>query len=309
MILLVCLIFASYCLSAITSRLLIADGKAAERYIEFVDGQMKVNEALVVIDERYRGVVRLAIEAHEKYKFKNGIVYFNNNDGEAHSDALHDNRIYYTAFSSKQAKYYKDHSGPDFSCNAWPSAYIFSFVDETKRIMEASLKKPKTQKVGWIGNVQMGHNRGRLIGFTHEHPDYFDFRHLAGDKIKPESPEYVSIPQLVVNNTFLLDIQGQGYSGRLKYLLYSNRPLFYVERDFVEYFNDELRPMVHYIPIKNDLSNLLQQYKWASENPDKAKEIASNALSYAQENLVHDKFVDRLAKTFQILLEANSTKA
>lgn len=150
----------------------------------------------------------------------------------------------------------------------------------------------------------MAANRQRLLGLTNEYPDYFDFRHLSGDKIHPESNEYISLPKLIETNSYLLDIQGQGYSGRLKYLLYSNRPLFYVERDFVEYFNHELKPFVHYIPIKNDLSNMVQQYKWAVENPEKAKEIANNALEYAKANLTHDKFVDKLAEIFKLILSA-----
>jgi spore maturation protein CgeB len=47
----------------------------------------------------------------------------------------------------------------------------------------------------------------------------------------------------------------------------------------------DLKPYVHYIPVKADLSDLEEQYQWAEEHPQEAKQIAANALEYAQKNL------------------------
>lgn len=146
-----------------------------------------------------------------------------------------------------------------------------------------------------------------MLHMSHAHPNYFDFKHFPAEKFMTNSSEYISIPQLVRDFAFLIDIQGQGYSGRTKYLLYSNRPLFYVERVFVEYFNIELVPYYHYIPVKNDLSDLVSQYLWALDNPVKVAQIAQNALNYAKANMTHSVFIDKIAETFLYMLSENNT--
>ncbi len=108
---------------------------------------------------------------------------------------------------------------------------------------------------------------------------------------------YVSLPQLVRKYEFVLDIEGIGYSGRLKYLLFSNRCLFYVERTWVEFFNYQLIAYVHYIPVKTDLSNLKSQFEWAMANPKITKQIALNALTFAKKHLQRDAILKRVADT------------
>ena len=51
------------------------------------------------------------------------------------------------------------------------------------------------------------------------------------------------------------------------------------------YFYGELIPWKHYIPVKNDLSDLLAKISWAKQNDEKAKEIAQNGRAFVQENL------------------------
>lgn len=41
-----------------------------------------------------------------------------------------------------------------------------------------------------------------------------------------------------------------------------------------------LIPYYHYIPIKNDFSDIEDQIKWCNDNPNKCKEISLNAKKY-----------------------------
>ena len=54
----------------------------------------------------------------------------------------------------------------------------------------------------------------------------------------------------------MLDIGGWGYSGRLKYLLLLKSVIFVIDRNDVEYWHDSFIPWVHYVPIKEDASDL-----------------------------------------------------
>jgi len=48
------------------------------------------------------------------------------------------------------------------------------------------------------------------------------------------------------------------------------------------WFRKYLKPMVHYVPIQYDLSDLREKIEWLIANDDKAKEIAANAMEFAR---------------------------
>jgi glycosyltransferase involved in cell wall biosynthesis len=102
------------------------------------------------------------------------------------------------------------------------------------------------------------------------------------------SNKYISTPDLVKRYSILIDIEGNGYSGRLKHLLWSHRPVILVDRPHKEYFFRHLREWKHYIPVKRDLSDLKDNITWCLEHPDKAKEIAEQAYKFSKEYLTRD---------------------
>jgi hypothetical protein len=55
-----------------------------------------------------------------------------------------------------------------------------------------------------------------------------------------------------------------------------------VETDIVEWFYKDLITMKHYVPIKNDLSDLLEKVEWLKANDDKAYEIAQAGSVFAR---------------------------
>ncbi len=90
---------------------------------------------------------------------------------------------------------------------------------------------------------------------------------------------------------YLLDIRGYGWSGRLKFLLYTQRPIFYVERDLLSFSSEGLEPFVHYIPVKEDLSDLEEKYQWAQSHPKECQKIAQNALAFAKKKYDYDNIL------------------
>lgn len=55
-------------------------------------------------------------------------------------------------------------------------------------------------------------------------------------------------------------------------------PIMITHPDNEYWFRRHLKPMVNYVPIKYDLSDLKEQIDWLVANDDKAKEIARNAM-------------------------------
>jgi hypothetical protein len=114
----------------------------------------------------------------------------------------------------------------------------------------------------------------------------------------PACTRHMPLHEMIENYAYLLDIGGWGYSGRLKYLLFSRRPLLFVQRRYVEYFHEDLIPYYHYIPVKEDLSDLVSQASWMMENREKAHNIAENAYQYAVANLTQAKAYERARQVF-----------
>ena len=58
------------------------------------------------------------------------------------------------------------------------------------------------------------------------------------------------------------------------------------------WYSDLLEPMVHYIPIKKDCSDLVKKIEWCKKNDDKCKKIAQNAVKFYKKYLSEKGVLD-----------------
>ena len=93
-----------------------------------------------------------------------------------------------------------------------------------------------------------------------------------------------------------------GYQWRLL----SGSVPFKQESDEMQYYYPQLKPFVHYVPIKNDMSDLIEKVKWAIQHDSECKTIAQNARSFALENLMPD---DIYAYLYRVLKKYASLQA
>ncbi len=197
----------------------------------------------------------------------------------------------------------KKYCVPDWTFWHWPSSLIQDSVATFKMIAQAGESAPEVDKVAWFGNILCAGpevpehiTRKRLVNyFGKQHPLRFDFQHAGrGGGTK----NYISQPDMVRKYRWLLDIGGAGYSGRTKFLLFSGRPLLMVERRYVEYFTDDLKPWEHYIPVKENLSDLVDKHEWLKHNEAESLKIAARAKEYALKNFTIDGVLERLHRVF-----------
>lgn len=85
---------------------------------------------------------------------------------------------------------------------------------------------------------------------------------------------------------YQLNIDGTVSAYRLPYLLGGNSLVFKQESSFYEHFYRDLIPFVHFVPIKHDLSDLIEKIKWARQNDDLAFKIMQNARDFTRNNLM-----------------------
>lgn len=65
---------------------------------------------------------------------------------------------------------------------------------------------------------------------------------------------------------YQINIDGTVAAYRLPYLLAGNSIVLKQDSIYYEHFYNELKPWKHYIPFKNDLSDLLEKLQWAKEH-------------------------------------------
>jgi hypothetical protein len=67
------------------------------------------------------------------------------------------------------------------------------------------------------------------------------------------------------------------------------------------WFSDLLEPYVHYVPVKADLSNLVDRVKWCVNHDDECRRIAKNALRLSKDHLAKKGILDYLQNTLSQL--------
>lgn len=81
--------------------------------------------------------------------------------------------------------------------------------------------------------------------------------------------------------------------------LLSGSACFKQESDDILYFDCELIAWKHYIPVKNDLSDLLEKIAWAKTHDAEAKQIGEEGRKFALENLLPDALLLYCSKTLK----------
>lgn len=197
---------------------------------------------------------------------------------------------------------------PDFNFHCWPQVGLDDYNKDIEDIHNAGLIPPKTEKIGWHGCTGGLEVRENFKKIADSHKNLFravdnkkwnktgktkevEGLYRKSDILK--TYHYISMCDQVKNYKFLIDIEGRGYSGRLKFFLWSHRPVLLVDRLFKEYFYKDLIPWEHYIPVKRDLSDLIEKAEWCNENYEKALEIAEKAYEFSKQHLTREACYSR----------------
>ena len=98
---------------------------------------------------------------------------------------------------------------------------------------------------------------------------------------------------------YMIDIEGHSASfARMEMIMVSGCLPFKHESPYKQYYEAGLEPYVHYVPVKRDFSDLIDQIQWARANDDKAQEIVTNAQKFASNYFRKDQLDNFLLNTF-----------
>lgn len=80
---------------------------------------------------------------------------------------------------------------------------------------------------------------------------------------------------------YILSIEGNDVATGLKWQLASNSVVFMAKPNTVSFaMEDLLVPFIHYVPVKDDYSNLMEMVEWARQNDEKCRWISRQATLY-----------------------------
>lgn len=98
---------------------------------------------------------------------------------------------------------------------------------------------------------------------------------------------------------YQINIDGTVAAYRLPYLLVGDSVVLKQDSIYYEHFYNELQPWKHYIPVKSNLSDLLEKLQWAKDHDEEAKKIAKAGQEFARNNLMGDDIFCYYFKLFQ----------
>jgi hypothetical protein len=135
-------------------------------------------------------------------------------------------------------------------------------------------------------------SRVRLCQLSLEYPHLinakFTFLVQGGEKIpflQKLQGNYVSYESLCsCKYQILIDGNSASYSCS-GWRFFSNSVVFKPESQWVQWYFPELKPMIHYVPVKDNLDDLVDKVIWAQNHDREAQEIASQARQFAMTHL------------------------
>lgn len=95
---------------------------------------------------------------------------------------------------------------------------------------------------------------------------------------------------------YVIHIQGHVSAFRLSMELAMRSVILYVENQWKIWYSDMLIPYTHYVPVKKDLSNLIEQIQWCKEHDKECEQIARNARKFYDTYLQFDGILDYMQK-------------
>ncbi|KAL9184204.1 hypothetical protein ACHAXT_002290 [Thalassiosira profunda] len=194
--------------------------------------------------------------------------------------------------------------------HSWPAMSLTYFNDHTNlQLAESPYQwddmmaewdktypwKRKLDKVVW---------RGRITGYTYKNGERprqelvrYARNHLDIMDVKPSTTKSRMAQDDFQKYKAILDIDGNAWSARLGKLLCYNSVVIKVEPEYVGYWEKDIEPWVHYIPVESDFSDLEKTVRYVVDpkNEEQIKRIIKNGQQFCRTKLTLEQYtVDML---------------
>ena len=177
------------------------------------------------------------------------------------------------------------YSGLEFADNR-------NITENFEKILRLSEKTWQIDRAFWGGNILNSQIRKTLVFLAEKYPKHIETNGFIWDG------QYVlgnPIPMIdFLNYRFIIDVRGVGWTDRIKWLLAMGRPLLIVERPYKEYYFDDIRQWDHYVPVREDLSDLIDHIELLRNNEDLCEKLTYNCRKFVKEKFTTDAVLNCL---------------
>lgn len=105
-----------------------------------------------------------------------------------------------------------------------------------------------------------------------------------------------------------MNVDGTVAAYRYPYLMLGNSLVLKQDSPYYEHFYQSLKPWKHYVPVKRNLSDLLEKIKWAKENDEEARKIATEGQLTARDLLQPHRLYCYYYKVLKTYADRQSSK-
>src|SRR6266478_2354376 len=240
-------------------------------------------------ETRNESVMHLITMADRKYNFPNFDWLIINTDDSAIGKRYHNIKIF--SFCTATDDYTQ--ACPDWIFDHWKQIQLDDYEETCNKIAEVGSTEPETNMLGWRGAASHP-NRNILVNLNNKMD--IDAEFIRWDRSNPDRltcVNYVSLPDHPKKWRYMIDIEGAGYSARLKLFFFSKRVLFLPDRPYKEWYFSLLKPLEHYVPISRDMSNLLENLSMIKNDLYLENKLRHNAFEFAQKYLTREAALAR----------------
>jgi siroheme synthase (precorrin-2 oxidase/ferrochelatase) len=100
---------------------------------------------------------------------------------------------------------------------------------------------------------------------------------------------------------YLINVDGNVAAYRLGFLLGTGSVVLIVEGKYKLWFQQWLKENIHYISIKEDLSDLKEKIEWCINHDEECQKIAENSVKFFNERLTLEPIYDYMINTIKQL--------
>jgi hypothetical protein len=176
-----------------------------------------------------------------------------------------------------------------------------------KQILDANEKfswETKIAKAFWRGATTSGFFqkdnwdmfcRGKLVLLSLNSPKELDARFTSVVQCTPEVPSLMKKKGMLsksfekadhLHYKYLVDVDGNSCTyERCFWLLLSNSLLLKQVTPNIQWYYGGLEPYVHFVPIKENLSDLFEKIEWAKAHDKESRAIAEKSTEFVKKNL------------------------
>jgi len=154
------------------------------------------------------------------------------------------------------------------------------------------------------------HNRTIDAGFA-EHPNPSQLNAKRREKEEEAARASLTVPRMpeldYMKYRAILDTDGNGWSGRFGLIMCYNSVVIKIESEkgFMAYYQRDLRPWEHYIPVHPNLTDLESAVAFAvsDDNENKVRAIIKNAQSWCRSKFTKDQLAEDMMWTLASYVE------